>query len=203
MLSSRGHGWLLPPPLSSWSLRLAALSSWMAVAPCLTVKPHPDWSLVTELSVCTMSMRLCSFLFSWMRSLKSYSVLPAGPLDSAFTSFLAGVSHSHRDTRIGLGTFSTPWFAWALQLAYLRYWVLCLTHSRLDLSQSASLYVFHSLVEWIRGILNNTEVCFNVLHFLPHFHRWEVQHEPHGLNGCVLGGSQYDSHCLVLHSFQL
>ena len=29
----------------------AALSSRMVVAPCLTVKPHPDWSLVTEPSV--------------------------------------------------------------------------------------------------------------------------------------------------------
>ena len=49
--SSGGHGWLLPPPLSSWRLRLtvkAALSSWMVVAPCLTVKPHPDWSMVTD-----------------------------------------------------------------------------------------------------------------------------------------------------------
>ena len=26
---------------------LAALSSWMVVAPCLTVNPHQDWSLVT------------------------------------------------------------------------------------------------------------------------------------------------------------
>ena len=26
----------------------AALSSWIVVAPCLTVKPHPDWSLVTD-----------------------------------------------------------------------------------------------------------------------------------------------------------
>ena len=26
----------------------AALSSWMVVVTCLTVKPHPDWSLVTE-----------------------------------------------------------------------------------------------------------------------------------------------------------
>ena len=30
---------------------LAALSSWIVVAPCLTVTPHPDWSLVTEPSV--------------------------------------------------------------------------------------------------------------------------------------------------------
>ena len=29
----------------------AALSSWLVVAPCLTVKPLPDWALVTEPSV--------------------------------------------------------------------------------------------------------------------------------------------------------
>ena len=29
----------------------AALSSQIVVAPCLTVKPHSDWSLVTEPSV--------------------------------------------------------------------------------------------------------------------------------------------------------
>ena len=40
----------------------AALSSWMVVAPCLTMKPHPDWSLVTEPSVYTM--RSCELLFS-------------------------------------------------------------------------------------------------------------------------------------------
>ena len=40
----------------------AALSSWMVVAPCLTVKPHPEWSLATEPSVYTM--RYCGLLFS-------------------------------------------------------------------------------------------------------------------------------------------
>ena len=49
------------------------------------------------------------------------------------------------------------------------------------------------------GIFDSTEVCFARLHFLSAgLHRWEVQHEPHGLNGCVLGGSGYDSPCLVL-----
>ena len=33
---------------------LAAVSSWMVAAPCLTVKPHPDWALVSEPSVYTM-----------------------------------------------------------------------------------------------------------------------------------------------------
>ena len=56
--------------------------------------------------------------------------LTLGILDSDFTCFLAGVSH--RDAGIGLGTFPTPWFAWALSAGiYLQYWVLCLTHPRL------------------------------------------------------------------------
>ena len=63
----------------------AALSSWMVVAPCLTVKPHPDWSLVTKPSVYTM--RSCGFLFSWMRSLISASVLPAGHSRQCFLKF--------------------------------------------------------------------------------------------------------------------
>jgi len=53
--------------LSSWRFRpnrLHCRSSWMVVAPCLTVKPHPDWSLVTEPSVYTMrSCGLLLFLF--------------------------------------------------------------------------------------------------------------------------------------------
>ena len=43
---------------------LAALSSWMVVAPGFTMKPEPDWSLVTEPSVYTM--RSYSWLFSSM-----------------------------------------------------------------------------------------------------------------------------------------
>ena len=53
----------------------AALSSWMVVTPYLTVKPYPDWSLVTVPSVYTM--RSCVLLFSSMRNLISDSVLPA------------------------------------------------------------------------------------------------------------------------------
>ena len=59
-----------------------ALSSWMVVTPCLTVKPHPDWSLVTEPSVYTM--RSCVFCFleweAW--SLTLFCLLAI--LDSAF-----------------------------------------------------------------------------------------------------------------------
>ena len=55
-----GHGWLLPSQLSSWRLR-PALSSWMAVAPCLTVKPHPDWSF-SDISVHYEILRFAVFL---------------------------------------------------------------------------------------------------------------------------------------------
>ena len=50
-----------PPPLSSWRLR-QSLSSWVVAAPCLAVKPHPVWFLVTEPSVYAMrSCSLCLF----------------------------------------------------------------------------------------------------------------------------------------------
>ena len=51
----------------------AALSSWMVVAPCWTVKPHPEWSVVTESLVCTV--RSCGFRFSWLRTRISAGLL--------------------------------------------------------------------------------------------------------------------------------
>ena len=60
------------------------------------------------------------------------------------------------------------------QLAYLQYWVLCLTHPRLAPSQPASLCVFHGFKEWVVGIFDGTEVCFDLLHFLSGLHWWEV-----------------------------
>ena len=105
--SSRDHMWQLPLPLSSRRLRSckAAQFSWIVVAPCLTVKAFPDWSLMTELSLCVIISR--SLLFSWMWSLISESLLPT---NSAFPSF----SVSHRSARVGLDTFAIPWFALAL-----------------------------------------------------------------------------------------
>ena len=79
----------------------AALSSWMVVAPLLTVKPYPDWSLVTEPSVYTVLS--CGLLFTCMISLISDSVLPTGHPRQTFPSFLTWVSH--RDGGIGLGSF--------------------------------------------------------------------------------------------------
>ena len=133
----------------------------LVVAPCLTmtVKPHPDWSLVTEPSV--YIMRSCGLLFSWMRSLISDSVLPVG-------HFLAGVSHSHthRDTGIGLGTFPTPWFAWALSANILAVLSLLLDPSKTCPSQSVSFCIFHCFMEWVVEIFNGTQVWFDLLHFL-------------------------------------
>ena len=65
------------------------------------------------------------------------------------------------------------------QLAYLQYWVLCLTHARVGPSQpqSASLCVFHSFMGWVVGIFNSNEVCFDLFHFLSGLHGWEVEQE--------------------------
>ena len=63
--ATQGRAWV---PASTTIVKLevetveAALSSWMVVTPCLTLKPHPDWSLVTEPSVYTK--RSCGLLFS-------------------------------------------------------------------------------------------------------------------------------------------
>ena len=72
---------------------------------CLTVKPHPDWSLVTEPSVYTM--RSCGTVFV-NEKLDLFCLLAF--LDSAFPSFLAGVSRIDAETSVW-GTFPTPWFA--------------------------------------------------------------------------------------------
>ena len=45
---------------------------------------------------------------------------------------------------------------------------------RLAPSKSAYLCVFHSFMEWVVGIFNGTEVCFDLLHFLSGLHWWEV-----------------------------
>ena len=88
----------------------------------LIVKPHPDYSLVTELSLYTMES--CSLLFSWIRSLISEFILHAGCSQQCLPKFLAGVSH--RDAE--LSYLSTPWHAWALSADIPVDWILCLTH---------------------------------------------------------------------------
>ena len=158
----------------------------MVVAPYLTAKPHLTifWWLGHR---CTLSLAVCCFL-----ELGAWSLTPFCPLaifNSAFPSFLAGVSH--RDVGIDLGTFPTPWFAWALSAG-----ILAVLSPLLDWSKACPVPVCIPLcLSRLHGvgcgISQGTEICFDLLHFLPGLHWWEVQH---GLNGCVLSGFQYYSH---------
>ena len=86
----------------------------MVVAPYLTVKPHPDCSMVTEPSVYTV--RSCDLLFSGMRSLISASVLPAGHLDSAFPRFLAGVYYRDAEITVALSFRLFHWLFFMRQI---------------------------------------------------------------------------------------
>ena len=70
----------------------------------------------------------CGLLFSWMRSLISDLFCLLAILDSAFPRIFVGVSRW--DPRIGLGTFPTPWFAWALSADILAVLSLLLDPSR-------------------------------------------------------------------------
>ena len=161
------HEWLLPPPLSSWRLRQHRVHClhrwWLYLAwqwsPTMTV-----FLLMTEPSACTMSS--CG-----------YAIFSAEKLDLwlfclLFPGFLAGVSH--RDARISLDTFPTPWFAWAQSAGILAVLSPLLDPSKTCLFQSASLCVFHGFMEWVVGIFYNTEVCFDLLHFQSGLHWWEV-----------------------------
>ena len=121
-------------------------------------------------------------------------------LNSAFPSFLVGVSH--KDSRIGLGTFPTPWFAWALSAG-----VLAVSSPLLDPSKTSPIPVCiplclsrlcgggHGDFQWHWGMIWPAP--------LSGLHWWEDWHELNGLSGRVLGGSKHDSHCLFLHSVQL
>ena len=65
---------------------------------------------------CTLwGLAVCCFLKWAAWSLTPFCLLAV--LDSAFQSFLAGVSP--RDAGIGLGTFPTPWFPWSLSAGIL------------------------------------------------------------------------------------
>ena len=62
----------------------------MMVAPCLTVKPHPDWSLVTEPPVYIIRSCFCLFQEREVLSLKPVDLLAF--LDNVSPRFLAEVS---------------------------------------------------------------------------------------------------------------
>ena len=72
-----------------------ALSSLMVVPPSLTVRPHPDWPLVTEPSVYTMRSCCLPAIYwkAWFQTLFCLLAI----LDSTnFPSFLAGIRHRNK-----------------------------------------------------------------------------------------------------------
>ena len=116
------------------------------------------------------SLRSCSLLFSWRRSLISDSFCPVVILDSAFPGFLAEVSY--RDARIGFDVFPTPWFAWSLSAGIPQLWVTFLTHPRLAPSQSVAFVSFTA--SWIGLWGFRSEVYVDLLHFLSTLHWWQI-----------------------------
>ena len=115
-----GHGWVLPPPLSSWRLRLYRLhclhgwwSLWLSHQCTLwglwwLSHQCTLWGLWWLNHQCTLwGLAVCCFLEWEAWSLTLFCLLAI--LDSAFPGFLAGVSQ--KDAEISLGTFLTHWFA--------------------------------------------------------------------------------------------
>ena len=130
----------------------------------LNSEAPPDWSSVTESSVHTLwRLAVCCFLEREAWSLTLFCLLVI--LESAFPWFLTGVSRG--DTGIGLGTFLTPWFAWALSAG-----ILAVLSPLLDPSKTCPVPV--CFVEWVVGIFDGTEVCFDLPHLLSGLHWWEV-----------------------------
>ena len=120
----------------------------------VTVKPHPDWSLWLNHQCTPRDLAVCCFL-EW----EAWSLIPfclLAILKSAFPSFLSGMS-----VWVCLGTFPTLWFAWALSAGILAALSLLLYPS-----QSPSLCVIHSFMEWVVGISDGSEECFDLLHFI-------------------------------------
>ena len=82
------------------------------LAHCLTVKPHPDWSLVAEPSLSTMRLRFAVFLKEKFSTDCSWQFVAGGSHRGTYPYFLTG--GSCRVDGISLGTFPIPWFAWVL-----------------------------------------------------------------------------------------
>ena len=122
--------------------------------------------LLVWLLQCTLwGLAVCCFLEREAWSLTPFCLLAI--LDSAFPSFWQECL---------VETPESAWLTLALlgllercQLAYLQYWVLCLTNPRLAPSQSASLCVFHGFMEWVVGIFDGAKYA---LKCLTHYQYW-------------------------------
>ena len=142
--SSRGYGWLLPPPLSSWRLRPYLVWQW---SPTLTGL----WWLSHQCTLWDLAVFCFNEWKAW--SLTSFCLLAI--LDGAFPSTLAGV-----------GIFTTPWFAGALSAA-----ILAVLSPLFDSSKTCPVPVCIALSSTASrsgltvGIFDGTEVCFDLLYF--------------------------------------
>ena len=108
----------------------------------VTVKPHPYWSLWLNHQCAPRDLAVCCFL-EW----EAWSLIPfclLAILNSAFPSFLAGMS------------------VWVPLSAG----ILAALSLLLDPSHSPSLCVIHSFMEWVVGIFDGSEECFDLLHFI-------------------------------------
>ena len=134
-----------------------ALSSWMVVAPCLTVKPilvFGNWAI-------SVHYEILHFADFFNKKLDPWLLFP-------FWTFLAVPSQIFWQECL-IEMLELIWAPFPLlgllklcQLEFLQNWILCLTHPRLAPFQSASFCVFHSFMEWLWGFsmaLKHALVC--------------------------------------------
>ena len=109
---------------------------------------------------CTLWDLVVCCLLSRLGSLTPFCLLAI--LNGAYPSFLARVSHihSHKDAGSIWIPFSLIGLFELRQLAYLQYWVLCLTCPKLAMPQSASICIFHSFMEWAVGISTDWSILW-------------------------------------------
>ena len=113
------------------------------------MKLLPDWSFVTKPSAYAMrsyGLPLNKMLDLWVR----FACWPfwSVPSQSFRQECLIEMSESVWVPFPLLFLFFIFLFC---QLAYLQYWFLCFTHSRLASCQSRSFYVFHGFIKWVVG----------------------------------------------------
>ena len=167
----------------------------LVVVPCLTVKPNPGWSLVTQLSVHTMSMRSRFAVLDICFACWPFSTLPSQVF---WQECLWGAG-------IGLSTLPTPWFAWAL--CQLRYLQCSSTESSEGPTQDfphSSLHLFVSFTAswsglwWCSTAVKYTLTC-SIFRLFCIGERSSMNRM---VSVGVLSGSQYNSHCFVVNSDQ-
>ena len=136
-----GHGWVLPPPLSSWRLRLYRLhclhgwwSLWLSHQCTLwglwwLSHQCTLWGLWWLNHQCTLwGLAVCCFLEWEAWSLTLFCLLAI--LNSAFNKFSGRSVSLRRRNRFGYLSHSLVCLS-SVSWHTLQYWIVCLTHPRL------------------------------------------------------------------------